>query len=1071
MFYLICYYNYLGVEAVSSPEIVPENLEVGAKTAEPLLITVASQVQTDVDEMITISAEEEKMPQIWPDKELGEKVAENHFDKELPESDLMHSQPEVNDGFCCVISMYDGVVLYATPSLTPVLGFPTDMWLGHSFIDFVHPKDRETFSNKVSTSVGMPLVDSQGKVTDVRNYLYVCLKRHPNLQAEESLPSYQAFHLTVTLKQLTEVSETHNNGFFLVIIAVPVFSAYKVPGETKTSTTKLGMRHTATCIFSYIDPDVVASFGFLPQDMLGKSVFDFYHPEDMPFLKEIYKSVMNTCQVNGSVYRSKPYRFLVQNGCFAMIETEWSSVVNPWSRRLEFVISLHQVLQGPLNPNVFDVPTNEEYKKIPEDVIKQGKVLQMEILQFLTKEQPRPVEVGKQEVSKRCKDLANFMESLMHTSKLEIDTAHPSISERDSVMLGEISPHHDLCDSKSSSETPPSYNQLNYNENITRFFQSNPKTTVTSDESNLASIVMMDTDGKNGQDCGPIAPNTQKCLSPLQNSGASGCGSAGNLSSGSNPNLESGTTSGTNTSNDDYKPPHLTASVLVRHNEDMEKIMIQKHKKERSHVKSRETKKCHQKLERYGNSGLRDEPANEHNQGVKRSGSISWKQDYHKLSKYNHQTNTINPMITQTVQKQPPNNKVYRTENNLFNASGNIWPQFTQTSTQPCFTPNTPSILPVYYMPTFVQPRPVPTNVEPSERFQVQYMPANLYCNYNPIFLPQPMLCPTVPIVPMPAQNPGTPIGIDGRQFGTNIASPKIMSGPPCPTNPGLSNSGLMQQSDQFGKSPSNVTRPMQQCDRPSSQATSVKAELGSRMGSIASASVYVNKALSECSRKDLGLQSVCSPDTPLVSPPDGETQAEQFKANVKTMETPKQPLQPNNCYRSKRMDEESSCYSSSYSSLLKTESGSNYDTTSNNNTNTNRTDDEMFKQQRKTYPMRKKDPPWVESVSVSPDLIYRYQVAVQNLEDILKKDMDKLKSSEQPMMVNDQLHQLYIEMELEGLSKALTLEEGSSSSSSSSDENPTNQHISNQKKNRSFSSLMMIYEENAPLPPPEANS
>lgn len=49
-------------------------------------------------------------------------------------------------------------------------------------------------------------------------------------------------------------------------------------------------------------------------------------------------------------------------------------------------------------------------------------------------------------------------------------------------MLGEISPHHDYYDSKSSSETPPSYNQLNYNENIQRFFQSKPKTTV-SDES------------------------------------------------------------------------------------------------------------------------------------------------------------------------------------------------------------------------------------------------------------------------------------------------------------------------------------------------------------------------------------------------------------------------------------------------------------------------------------------------------------------------------------------------------------------------------------------------------------
>lgn len=59
--------------------------------------------------------------------------------------------------------MYDGVVLYTTPSLTTVLGFPKDMWLGRSFIDFVHPKDRETFSSQVTTGIALPLVDSQGK--------------------------------------------------------------------------------------------------------------------------------------------------------------------------------------------------------------------------------------------------------------------------------------------------------------------------------------------------------------------------------------------------------------------------------------------------------------------------------------------------------------------------------------------------------------------------------------------------------------------------------------------------------------------------------------------------------------------------------------------------------------------------------------------------------------------------------------------------------------------------------------------------------------------------------------------
>lgn len=69
------------------------------------------------------------------------------------------------------------------------------------------------------------------------------------------------------------------------------------------------------------------------------------------------------------------------------------------------------------------------------------------------------------------------------------------------MMLGEISPHHDYYDSKSSSETPPSYNQLNYNENIQRFFQSKPKTTV-SDES--VDRIASNTDGEQEGGKGPL---------------------------------------------------------------------------------------------------------------------------------------------------------------------------------------------------------------------------------------------------------------------------------------------------------------------------------------------------------------------------------------------------------------------------------------------------------------------------------------------------------------------------------------------------------------------------------------
>lgn len=73
---------------------------------------------------------------------------------------------------------------------------------------------------------------------------------------------------------------------------------------------------------------------------------------------------------------------------------------------------------------------------------------------------------------------------LSHYNILVKGSRNPLLQEHDSVMLGEISPHHEYYDSKSSTETPPSYNQLNYNENIERFFKSKPSVAITygSDE-------------------------------------------------------------------------------------------------------------------------------------------------------------------------------------------------------------------------------------------------------------------------------------------------------------------------------------------------------------------------------------------------------------------------------------------------------------------------------------------------------------------------------------------------------------------------------------------------------------
>lgn len=58
--------------------------------------------------------------------------------------------------FSAMVSMLDGVILYTTPNIKDVLGYPRDMWMGRSFIDLVHPEDRSTFASYITSWVALP---------------------------------------------------------------------------------------------------------------------------------------------------------------------------------------------------------------------------------------------------------------------------------------------------------------------------------------------------------------------------------------------------------------------------------------------------------------------------------------------------------------------------------------------------------------------------------------------------------------------------------------------------------------------------------------------------------------------------------------------------------------------------------------------------------------------------------------------------------------------------------------------------------------------------------------------------
>lgn len=152
-------------------------------------------------------------------------------------SKQQHNERIKEDTFCCVISMHDGIVLYTTPSITDVLGFPRDMWLGRSFIDFVHHKDRATFASQITT--GIPIAESRGSTPkDARSTFCVMLRRYRGLTSGGfgvigRAVNYEPFRLGLTFREAPEEARPDNylvsNGtnMLLVISATPIKSSYK----------------------------------------------------------------------------------------------------------------------------------------------------------------------------------------------------------------------------------------------------------------------------------------------------------------------------------------------------------------------------------------------------------------------------------------------------------------------------------------------------------------------------------------------------------------------------------------------------------------------------------------------------------------------------------------------------------------------------------------------------------------------------------------------------------------------------------------------------------------------------
>ncbi|XP_042256537.1 period circadian protein homolog 1b isoform X1 [Thunnus maccoyii] len=257
------------------------------------------------------------------------------------------------DTFSMAVSFLSGKVVYVSPQGSSVLRCKPECLQGTMFSELLAPQDVSTFYSGTAPC-RLPLwascIGSASPPVDcTQEKSMFCRISADRTQGGEM--RYYPFRLTPYQLTIRD-SDTSEAQPCCLLIAEKVHSGYeapRIPPDKRIFTTS----HTPSCLFQEVDERAVPLLGYLPQDLVGTPTLLYIHPEDRPTMVAIHEKIF---QFAGQPFEYAPLRMCARSGEYLTIDTSWSSFVNPWSRKVAFIVGRHKVRTSPLNEDVFTAP-------------------------------------------------------------------------------------------------------------------------------------------------------------------------------------------------------------------------------------------------------------------------------------------------------------------------------------------------------------------------------------------------------------------------------------------------------------------------------------------------------------------------------------------------------------------------------------------------------------------------------------------------------------------------------------------------------------------------------------------
>ncbi|KAM7400628.1 hypothetical protein PAMA_005022 [Pampus argenteus] len=272
-----------------------------------------------------------------------------------------------NDIFAVAVSLFTGRIVYISDQAASILNCKRDVFKNSKFVEFLTPQDVSVFYS-FTTPYRLPswsmCTGAESSPPDCMQEKSFFCRISGGKECEGDL-QYYPFRMTPYLMKVQDTVHAEDQ-FCCLLLAERVHSGYdapRIPTDKRIFTTT----HTPSCVFQDVDERAVPLLGFLPQDLIGTPVLLHLHPNDRPIMLAIHKKIL---QYAGQPFDHSSIRFCARNGEYIILDTSWSSFVNPWSRKVSFIIGRHKVRMGPVNEDVFIAPASAmaEMKTMDSDI-------------------------------------------------------------------------------------------------------------------------------------------------------------------------------------------------------------------------------------------------------------------------------------------------------------------------------------------------------------------------------------------------------------------------------------------------------------------------------------------------------------------------------------------------------------------------------------------------------------------------------------------------------------------------------------------------------------------------------